>query len=135
MKHLPANLLFCLILLTPALSCRKDTQTPVPVPARTVRYILYTQKDFSGENGLITFELTMKNGSRVLFDSSFAPMKISEIPGKTKPIVVDKAVPAGNENADLVVGFLYSIENVGNSWYLDTSKAGNPLKTIEYSFE
>jgi hypothetical protein len=135
MKRNTANLIFCLFLLLPGLSCKKDTQPAPTAATRNIRYILYTEKDFSGDNGQITFEVIMKNGSKVLFDSSFAPMKISEIPSKIHAIVVNKTVPAGNENADLTVGFLYAIQDVGNSWFLDTSKAGNPLKIVEYPFE
>ena len=139
MKRLFANLLFCLLALLTGISCKKDTKPPAPVPepvaTRNIRYILYTIKDFSGDNNLITFELVMKNGHTVLFDSAFAAMKISEIPFKTNPIVINKSVPAGNENADIVVGFLYSIAGVGNSWHLDTCSVGNPMKTVEYGFE
>ena len=136
MRQHHTSLLFCLVLFFGFLSCKKDTKPPTPPPApRNVRYILYTTENFSDDNKLITFELIMKNGQKVLFDSTLASMKVSEIPFKTAAIVVNKSVPAGNENADLMVGFLYSIQDVGNSWFLDTAKAGNPLKIVEYAFK
>jgi hypothetical protein len=136
MKFHPANLLLCLVLFLGFLSCKKDTKTPTPPPApRNVRYILYVRNAFPDDDKLITFDIVMKNGTKVLFDSAFAPMKISAMPDKEHAIVVEKTVPAGNENADLVVGFTYAIQNVGNSWFLDTAKAGNPLKIMEYPFQ
>jgi hypothetical protein len=135
MRHERANLLFCLVLLLAGPGCKKDSKPPVPVQPGNVRYILYVKTPFPDDDKLITFDVIMKNGTRVIFDSAFAPMKISAMPDKDHAIVVDKSVPAGNENADLVVGFLYSIENVGNSWRLDTARAGNPLKIIEYPFQ
>lgn len=138
MKCYPLCLLFCLVSFLGFLSCKKDVKTPAPPPqstARTVRYILYTTEDFSTDNKMITFELVMRNGQKTLFDSTLAPMKVSAIPFKTNAIVVEKSVPAGNENADLVAGFLYSIQGVGNSWFLDSVKVGNPLKIMEYSFK
>jgi hypothetical protein len=136
MRQHHTSFLLCLTLFFGFLSCKKDTKPPTAPPApRNVRYILYTTENFSDDNKLITFELVMKNGQKVLFDSTFASLKVSDIPFKTAAIVVNKAVPAGNENADLVVGFLYSIQDVGNSWFLDTAKAGNPLKIVEYAFK
>ena len=146
MKQHSANLLFYkpirqhgflpgLLLLLACFGCKKDSKPPVPAQPRNVRYILYVKNPFPDDDKLITFDVIMKNGDRVLFDSAFAPMKISAMPDKEHAIVVNKPVPTGNENADLVVGFLYTIENVGFSWHLDTARAGNPLKIAEYPFE
>jgi hypothetical protein len=133
MKHLVANL-FAAVALIPAIPACKKTAHP-PAAPRNVQYILYTSTNFTGNNGQITFELIMKNGRTVLFDSLFTPMNISDIPDKAHAIVVNKLVPAGNEGADLQVGFLYAIQNVGNSWFLDTCKAGDVLKKVEYDFQ
>ena len=146
MKQHRANLLFHkpigrhgfllgLLFLLAGIGCKKDSTPPVPAQPRNVRYILYVKNPFPDDDKLITFDVIMKNGDRVLFDSAFAPMKISAMPDKEHAIVVNKTVPAGNENADLVVGFLYAIENVGYSWHLDTCSVGNPLKIVEYPFE
>jgi hypothetical protein len=40
----------------------------------------------------------------------------------------------GNNNADLAAGFHYEIQNVGHSGYIDTSRAGNELKVVDYAF-
>jgi hypothetical protein len=135
MKRLLANLLLFFVVILATTACKKDANPPAPAITRNVQYTLYTAKDFSGVNDTITFELIMKKGSTVIFDSALAPMKVSQIPDKAHAISVLRAVPAGNENADLVVGFLYAIENVGNSWFLDTCKATDHLKTIEYAFQ
>lgn len=136
MKQFSTNFLFCLVLLFGFLSCKKDTKIPTPPPApRKVRYILYVKNPFPDDDKLITFDAIMKNEGKVLFDTTLAPMKISAMPEKEHAIVFEKSVPAGNENADLVVGFTYYIQDVGYSWSLDTAKAGNPLKIMEYPFQ
>ena len=61
-------------------------------------------------------------------------MKIKDIPTPGNKLTIEKTFTGGN-NADLSVAFLYAIENVGNSWHLDTIKAGNNLKTVEYDFQ
>jgi hypothetical protein len=113
-------------------ACKKDHQAPVQ---RTIRYQLYTAKDFSNEHDTITFTLVMRAGNNTLFDSVLAPMRVSEIPDKTHQLVFGKLVPPGHEQTDLVVGFLYTIKDVGMSWYLDSCKAGQTLKIVDYNFQ
>jgi hypothetical protein len=72
---------------------------------------------------------------RVLLDSNIAPMTINAIPDQQHQLVFDKIVPAGHEKDKLVVGFVYDIDNVGESWYLDSSVAGQTTKIVEYSFK
>lgn len=112
-------------------SCKKDTVPPV---TRTIQYILYTDKDFSSDDALVTFTLYMKNRTNIIFDSSLAPMKLKDIPNAANKIVFEKTVPH-NDTALLTVGFLYSIEGVGNSWYLDTCASGETFKTVNYNFQ
>jgi hypothetical protein len=123
------------VVTTPA--CKKDHQTPKPpVPTRTIEYRLYTEEDFSDDTHTITFTLFMRTaGNKVLFDSAIAPMLVKEVPNKAHQLVFRKTVPAGHENDDLVVGFPYKIKDVGESWYIDTCKAGQTLKIVEYSFK
>jgi hypothetical protein len=113
-----------------------------PVSGRTFRFLLSTDQDFSGNNAIIHFSIFIKNGSvyvydttagHLLFDSAFLPMQIKDIPDPAHKIVVEKKV-AGYDTADLTAGFVYEIENVGSSWHIDTSRAGNPLKVIDYNF-
>lgn len=116
-----------------AAACSKDPV--VTAPPRAVNYVLYTEKDFSGNNDTIRFELLMKSGTQVLLDSPLAPMTIAQIPGPAGRITIQKYVPSAHLNDDLVVGFLYHIDNVGYSWFLDSSKVGDVVKTVTYKFE
>jgi len=113
-------------------ACKKDHQT---AEQRTVQYQLYTAKDFSNEHDTITFTLVIRAGNNALFDSVLAPMRVSDIPDKAHQLVFRKPVPPGHEQTDLVVGFLYTIKDVGMSWYLDSCKAGQTLKIVDYNFQ
>jgi hypothetical protein len=117
-------------------SCKKTYPSTDGDPGieRTIRFQLYTDKDFSGETSNIKFSIFIRNAHTTLFDSSLAPMQIKDIPDAGHKIVIEKTVP-GNGTADLSAGFHYEIENVGHSGYIDTSKAGNALKVIDYSFQ
>ena len=116
------------------LSCRKDYSTSgTTYPQnRTIRFQLYTNQDFSTNTSAINFSIFIKNGSKTLFDSSFASMQIKDIPDNAHKIIVEKTVA---DNSDLAAGFRYEIQNVGISWHIDTSKAGNGLKVIDYAFQ
>lgn len=72
-------------------------------------------------------------GSTDLWDSQLPPMKVKDIPGLANKLVVEKQVP-GNNTGKLLVGFLYTIEGVGQSWNLDTAQAGENFKVIAYDF-
>ena len=133
-KHplaLPLGLLVIASIIT-IVSCKKSTAPPA---RRTIQYILYTKKDFSGVSDTIRFQLLMAAGNQTLFDSAIAPMTVSAIPDSLHALVFRKNVPAGYEQTKLRVGFLYAIDNVGNSWYLDSSIAGQTQKTVEYNFQ
>ena len=115
-------------------ACRRHVEVP---PPRTIHYILYTKEDFAGDNDTIRFRLRMQTTGvtgRVLFDSSIAPMRISEIPDSLHRLQFTKTVPPGHDHDLLVVGFVYDIDHVGESWFLDSSLAGASSKTVEYSF-
>jgi hypothetical protein len=115
-------------------ACKKSAE---PSPSRTIWYILYTKEDFASVKDTIRFRLRMQTTGttgRVLLDSSIAPMKVSEIPDSLHRLVFTKNVPPGHEHDNLVVGFIYDIDNVGESWFLDSSTAGQRTKTVEYSF-
>jgi len=103
--------------------CNKNTTDQIPNrpgPARKVQFRLYTDHDLSGDNHTIIFRLSIQNSkNQTLWDSLLAPMTIKNIPDSTHTIIVEKSVP-GNDPSKLKVGFYYSIENVGNSWHLDS---------------
>src|SRR4051812_20641781 len=124
MKFLSAIFLTCLFSILIATSCKKETTTEeAPTVARTVQFALYTDKDFSTDNHSITFRLFIQNSaSQTIWDTVLAPMQIKGIPAEINKIVVEKTV---SYNTSLLkVGFDYDIENVGNSWYLDSFSAG-----------
>jgi hypothetical protein len=131
MKVIRALVITPVFILVFLLSCRKSSQTPPDT--RKVKFQLYTTDDFSSSSEKINFTVVINANNTRLWDSALAPMRIKDIPGPGNKLVIEKAVP-GNYSGDLVVGFLYAIENVGNSWHLDSSKAGSTLKIIDYNF-
>jgi hypothetical protein len=142
-SYFGVRLLLALSIITA--SCEKTGSNASPVPpdnGRTIRFVLYTDHDFSDDNSVIHFSIFIKKGSvyvfdtvtaNILFDSTYTPRLIKDIPDPAHKIIVEKKV-IGYNDVDLTAGFVYEIENVGSSWYVDTSKAGNPLKVIEYNF-
>ena len=145
MKNDFLNACLLLTLCTTIASCNKNGSDESPMPpgnGRTIRFLLYTDQDFSGNNSVIHFYVFIKKGSvyvfdttrnNLLFDSAFAPIQIKDIPDAAHKIVVERQV-VRYDDADLAAGFIYEIENVGSSWHIDTSRAGNPLKVIDYNF-
>lgn len=127
-----------LAVLFVVVSCRKYSAGNVlyPAPQRTIRFQLYTNRDFSGNTSVINFSIFIRNSNRTanrtLLDSSLGSMRMEDIPDASHKLVIEKTV---NDNSDLAAGFNYEIPDVGNSWYVDTSKAGNPFKIIDYSFQ
>jgi len=121
-----------LMLLT---SCKKEQNIPAqPVEARTIHFALYTDQDFSTNNSNITFTLSIKNSSgQVLWDSVMAPMAIRNIPSPAHKITVDKTVPH-DDGSLLKIGFYYTIEGVGSSWYLDSCRSDEKDKAVIYNF-
>ena len=118
-------------------SCKKYNLSPAttyPGNGRKIRFQLYTNKDFSGETSVINFSLFIKNANRTLLDSALAPMQIKDIPDSAHKLIIEKTV-TGKDNDDLAAGFVYEIQNVGVSWYIDTSKAGNGFKVVDYAFQ
>jgi hypothetical protein len=114
-------------------ACKKDHAAPPP-PPRTIQYNLYTGQDFSSDLHTITFRLTIHGKNSLIFDSALAPMLIKDIPDKAHELVFKKLVPPGHEKDTLLVGFIYDIQDVGESWFLDTCRPGTTLKIIDYNF-
>jgi hypothetical protein len=126
------------VLIGTLASCKKDQLSPGgkngnSYPARKVRYELYTRENFAGNRENIQFNLFMRTGERTILDSSLATMKVEDIPDSAHRIVIEKFVP-GNDTSTLAVGFVYHIENVGISWYLETFAAGDTLKVLRFPF-
>jgi hypothetical protein len=112
-------------------ACKQETIEPV---TRKVEFVLYTTENFAIDQNVITFNLVIRDGKTILLDSALAPMKIKDIPDFSHKIMIEKKVRANNTST-LKVGFNYQIENVGISWYYDEYKAGESLKTVEFSFK
>jgi hypothetical protein len=123
-----------LAVLFVVVSCRKYSSGNItyPAPQRTIRFQLYTNQDFSGNTSVINFSIFIRNANKTLFDSSLAPMRIEDVPDALHKLVIEKTV---NDNADLAAGFHYVIQDVGSSSYIDTSRAGNSFKIVDYSFQ
>ena len=117
------------------LSCKKQYSSGniiYPPAQRTIRFQLYTNQDFSGNTSVINFSVFIRTANRTLFDSTLASMRIEDIPDASHKLVIEKTV---NDNSDLAAGFNYEIQDVGTSWFIDTSKAANPFKVIDYAFQ
>ena len=129
----------CAVLIMNFTACRKPTEMKpagkLELP-RQIQFQLYTDKNFANDNNNILFTLFIQNTrtNRVLWDSLLPVMKIKDIPDLAHKMVMEKTVPEDN-GALLKVGFLYSIENVGNSWYFDSSKTDQPLKIVAFNFK
>jgi len=132
MKITLVILTFTLVLA--GISCTKDTSPTIPNSGRIIKFILHTEKDFSNDNHNITFSLFIRNHTTVLFDSTLSSMKIKDIPDSANKLIFEKKVP-NDDGSDLAAGFNYTIENVGMSWYLDTCKAGETFKIVDFSFQ
>jgi len=129
--HISAILAVTLI----AVSCKKNNSTSdiaIPAQNRTFRFELYTNQNFATNSSVINFSIFIKNAHKTLFDSSLAAIQIKDIPDFTHKIIIEKTVA---DNSDLAAGFRYEIPGVGISWHIDSSKAGNELKVIDYSFQ
>jgi len=134
MKKTAIPFLFIATAFITTASCKKYNTVPATAPVRTIRFDLYTEKDFSADTHNIVFSIFIRKRNGELFDSAFAPIKIKDIPGAAHPISVVKTVP-NNDTAELSAGFRYEIENVGVAGYIDTSGAGQLFKKIDFAFQ
>jgi hypothetical protein len=137
MKLLSPGLLFLITAMRMATGCTKPKydKPENPFTDRKIRFQLYTDQDFSNNNGNINFTLFIEKPINIgLWDSLLPPMKLKDIPGNTQKLVIEKTVP-GNHNGLLRVGIRYTIDGVGNSDYLDSSNAGDTLKIVDFNFK
>ena len=118
-------------------SCKKEKTTPVVASAKTIKFVLYTNKDFSTDDDTIRFSLTIRNNAgtikaRSIFDSTLAVMKIKDIPGPSNKLVISKTVP--DDGSVLEAGFIYSTKfGIGSDF--DTVSTNEKLKVLEYAFQ
>lgn len=135
MKYfLPAAILtFAVICLTASCKKANPVKPPVTTSYRTLRFILYTNQDFSGNNENISFALHIDDGHTAPFDSTVFSTQVKNIPDKAHELVFEKKIP--DDGKTLTAGFTYMIQNIGYSWHLDTVAANDKLKVIEYPFQ
>ena len=136
-KNIALSVLFVRLVMIGA-SCKKYTSDYIPIDptvTRLVQFILFTNSELSNDNSTVTFTLAIKkpNGD-VLWDSVMAPIKLKDIPSLNHPVFVEKNVP-GNDPSLLKVGFLYTIDNVGNSSFTVPFEPGETLKKVGLDFQ
>lgn len=130
------NMVLAVAILAAVLpSCKKNTDKPphnTPTE-RTVKYAIFTSKDYSNDNSVVTIKLRMLEGNTSVWDSVLAPIALKNLPSAANKLVIEKKVP-GNNNATLSTGFYYTLQNVGYSWYYEQFFAGEQLKTVSLNF-
>src|ERR1700755_3569563 len=94
--YLPALMLGIIACL--GSSCKKDKSTPAPSPisssTRKIKFILYTNKDFSNDDHNIAFQLHIANNDRTFgFDSVVANFKVKDIPHKPNQLTFERTAP------------------------------------------
>jgi hypothetical protein len=127
------SLAFLLFLIPGCKKYQQDAPGTKNTVVRNVRFELFTNEHFETDHKNIQFRVIIRNEQHTLLDSSLATMQVNEIPDSLHRIIVEKQVP-GNDPATLTVGFDYTIENVGTSWYLEQFLAGDTLKVLRYPF-
>jgi hypothetical protein len=134
MKLFSTSVILAFAIIVPVTSCTKYKLPVVPKSGRTITFTLHTEKDFSHDNHNITFSLFIRTHTQVLFDSLLPVMKIKDIPDSMHKLLYQKKL-TNDDGSDLGVGFRYAIENVGTSSFVDSSKAGESFKTVDFSFK
>jgi hypothetical protein len=130
MKLLLASGIACYLLIVIA-SCNKFNNETVT--SRNVQFQLYTDQDFSNDNHLITFKLTIQQlPNTIIWDSVLAPMKIKDIPSFANRINIDKTVKT--QPGQLKLGFYYTIEEVGDSWFFQPMESWESFKLVDFNF-
>ena len=130
MKLLLASGIACYLLIVIA-SCNKFNNETVT--SRNVQFQLYTDQDFSNDNHLITFKLTIQQlPNTIIWDSVLAPMKIKDIPSFANRINIDKTVKT--QPGQLKLGFYYTIEEVGDSWFFQPMESWESFKLVDLNF-
>src|SRR3954447_24142582 len=101
-------------------SCNKDGDKPNNNKVeRKIKYVLYTNEDFSDDEHNITFSVFARDNNRTLLDSAISTMKVKEVPSAANKIVIEKTLTTEASTA-LLAGFVYEIDGVGVSWHLDS---------------
>jgi len=120
------------------MSCKKESHSqPMHPPTKTIRFVLYTNEDFSNDNDTISFTVTIRTNSgtinsRTIFDSTLATRRIKDIPGPLNKLVFEKTVP--DNGSVLAAGFIYTTR-FGIGSHFDTVGTNVKFKDFEYAFQ
>lgn len=137
MKHLSITGMVCVLIAAAGISCSKqvvDNTTQGTGLTRKIQFSLYTDKDFSNDNSNISFRLFINDATdKLLWDSTLNPIKAKDIPDLAHKLVIEKNI-SGNNASLLKVGFYYTIENVGYSWHIDSCRADESFKAVNFNF-
>ncbi|HEY9001900.1 MAG TPA: hypothetical protein VIM89_11150 [Mucilaginibacter sp.] len=132
-----AGTLLVLAAISFIISCKKEKSQPAAASSKTIKFVLYTNEDFSTDEDTIRFALTIRNNagtikSRSIFDTTLMLMKIKDIPGPSNKLVFSKTVP--DDGTLLEAGFIYYTRfGVGSKF--DTVSTNEKLKVFEYPFQ
>jgi hypothetical protein len=136
MKKILVGIIAMLIVFIFLGSCKKysSPNTMDSGNERIILFQLYTSKDFSDETSVVDFSVFVRTAYKTIFDSAFTSIRLNEIPDAVHKLALEKTI-SGYDHQDLAAGFRYTVRNVGNSSYIDTSKEGNPFKVIDFNFQ
>jgi hypothetical protein len=130
--HVNRYLLFSLLCSLVMISgCKNDDITRQSL--RKLAFELFTDQDFSAETGTIIFKPVIIDNRTVLWDSTFAPMLIKEIPASINKIAFQKII--ANNHSELKVGFEYTIVDVGTSGYYERAPDDGQFRKITFNFK
>lgn len=118
-------------------SCKKyqaDYTPGTTTAPRKIQFVLYTDRDLSTENGLVSFKLFIQKLPNIdIWDSVLTAIPLKDIPLLANKLVIERSVPE-NDPSLLRVGFIYSIENSGNSSYFEYIQTGENFKVVDFNF-
>lgn len=138
MKKITALSILLVLMIMIVTSCKKYNSDYTSVGTkfpRKVQFVLYSDKDLSNDNNIVTIKLSIeKSANDVLWDSVLPRMRIKDIPTLADAMTVEKYVP-GNDPSLLKVGFHYSIENVGSSSHMVPFEPNEIFKIVSFNFQ
>lgn len=135
MKLLSLFSVTCFSAMLIATSCKKKQENNCVPPVKKIQFWLYTDRDFSEYNGNITFTASIRKATnQVVWDSVLPSMKIKDVPNFSNKVVIEKIL-RDNDSSLLKVGFLYSIEDVGISWFWDEIRPCETFKKVDFNFQ
>ena len=126
----------CVSLMVMGTACRKQVDVAQDHPAivRKVRFGLYSDSSIPGDNTRVSFTTAIRNKDKILWDSVLAPIQIKDIPDQAHMLIIEKALLT-TDTSLLKAGFYYTIDNVGNSWYVDSFAVSEGVKIINFNFQ